>query len=58
MSNLDQFERWLEEMATDVEKERLVRLMVGTAVKDCPMEALFRLGRCLAEFRRLELRSN
>lgn len=54
--NLRLFADKVRSIATDPEAESFVRGMLSRIAKSCPLEVLARLGECLVECRRDEIR--
>lgn len=55
-NHLADFIRDVKNAPTDARAEKMVRYMLEDMAKDCPMSMLIRLGQCLIECRKDELR--
>ncbi len=55
---LHDFQTILEMAATDERAEEFVRGMIRRSADSCPINVLVRLGECLADARRSELRAD
>ena len=53
--NLRSFTEFVRNAPTDSNAERIVRLMVEKAGKNCPMPLLVHLGQCIADYRKSEM---
>ncbi len=56
--HLDEFVKYLHDAATDGWAERIVRLSIEHAARNCPVDVLVQIGQCVVECRRDELRED
>ena len=57
MDYLDEFKQYLNNAKTNVKAEKIVRLMIEEVAKNCPIDVLIRLGECIIDCRKIELRN-